>query len=307
MKINFLVFLTIISCLYCDSKLLQSKKKDDVLDLIERAGYEGEAHRVETDDGYLLKVHRIIPKVIECGSAKKPVFLMHGISATAADYLVTGRNVALAYLLADNGYDVWLGNARGSKHSMKHTNISSEAREFWNFSWHEIGYYDLATMIDYMLAETKSKQALYVGHSQGSTSLLVLLSSKPEYNEKLLQVHLMAPSAFRKKTPRIKTLTQILEYLVRIFFLRLCKDSCYEKLFVFQDSVDEYRYLDLTSILRFQAAVSKALCRRKSSLAKQLCNRIVLLVVGNGQKEVYIDTVSWISFLENCYLKKILL
>lgn len=59
--------------------------------------------------------------------------------------------------------------------------------------------------------------------------------------------------------------------------------------------MDDFRYLDLTSILRFQGAVSKALCRRKSRLAKQLCNRVVLFLVGNGQKEVHIDTVSLMS------------
>lgn len=217
MKTSFVVLITVFSCLHCESNSLKTKKKDDVLELIRKAGYSGEAHRVETDDGYLLKVHRVLPKVGKSGSAKKPVFLMHGISATAADFLVTGPNVALAYLLADNNYDVWLGNARGSKHSMRHTNYSSEERDFWNFSWHEIGFYDLAAMIDYMLTKTESSQANYVGHSQGSTSLLVLLSSKPQYNQKLKQVHLMAPSAFRKKTPRLKTIIQILEYLVSFF------------------------------------------------------------------------------------------
>lgn len=111
---------------------------------------------------------------------------------------------------------VWFGNARGSRYSMKHKNFSSDSREFWTFSWHEIGYYDLPAMIDYVLRESKSPELFYAGHSQGTTSLLVLLSTRPEYNKKITEAHLMAPSAFRKKLPRLRTIIYGLEFLVRL-------------------------------------------------------------------------------------------
>lgn len=69
-------------------------------------------------------------------------------------------------------------------------------------------------MIDYTLNKTKSSQMFYVGHSQGTTALLVLLSTRPEYNEKIVQAHLMAPSAFRKKLPRLRLIIYGLEFLV---------------------------------------------------------------------------------------------
>lgn len=81
-------------------------ESDQVLQLIINAGYIGEAHNVETEDGYVLKLHRIIPRK---PNGKSPILIMHGILATAADFLVTGKDVALAYLLSDYGYDVWLG------------------------------------------------------------------------------------------------------------------------------------------------------------------------------------------------------
>lgn len=196
---------------FCEAKLLS--KCDSVLELISSAGYEGEAHEVETEDGHFLRLHRVLPKVSQ--RTKKPVFLMHGILATAADFLITGPKIALAYLLADSGYDVWLGNARGNKFSSTHRTYSSTSKEFWSFSWHEIGFYDLSAMIDYMLRETKAKKAFYAGHSQGTTAFLVLLSTRPEYNDKIIQAHLMAPSAFRKKLPRLRSILYSFEYLVR--------------------------------------------------------------------------------------------
>lgn len=56
-------------------------------------------------------------------------------------------------------------------------------------------------MIDYMLNATSFAKTFYVGHSQGTTSLLVLLSMRPEYNLKITQAHLMAPAAFMENVP----------------------------------------------------------------------------------------------------------
>jgi hypothetical protein len=97
----------LVSVLIAVTSSLQLFKSDQVLKLIENSGYKGEAHQIETDDGYILKLHRIVPKV---PNGKRPVILCHGILATSADFLIMGREYSIAYLLSDNGYDVWLGN-----------------------------------------------------------------------------------------------------------------------------------------------------------------------------------------------------
>ena len=81
-------------------------ESDQVLNLIEESGYQGEAHQIETEDGYILKLHRIVPKF---PNGKIPVILCHGILATAADFLIMGPEYSIAYLLSDYGYDVWIG------------------------------------------------------------------------------------------------------------------------------------------------------------------------------------------------------
>jgi len=59
-----------------------------------------------------------------------------------------------AFLLADEGYDVWLGNARGNSWSRQHVNLTTEDNAFWDFSFHEIGTRDLPAIIDYVLEQT---------------------------------------------------------------------------------------------------------------------------------------------------------
>lgn len=56
--------------------------------------------------------------------------------------------------------------------------------------------YDLPAMIDYVLKKTKSPGLHYIGHSQGWTTLMVMLSMMPERNQKLISAHGLAPVAY---------------------------------------------------------------------------------------------------------------
>lgn len=118
-----IVLMSIFNFFNCDTKKL--KRSDNILDLISGAGYIGEAHRVVTEDGYLLKVHRVLANPVETRTLRKPAFLMHGILATAADFLVTGPDIALAYMLADNGYDVCFVHRIRCFHLIMHLNLTS--------------------------------------------------------------------------------------------------------------------------------------------------------------------------------------
>lgn len=102
-------------------------------------------------------------------------------------------------MLADAGYDVWLSNARGTHDSRRHLRWSpsgSQKKEFWSFSWHEIGVYDLPAAIDHILEKTKNKKLHYIGHSQGTTAFFVMASELPEYNKKIILASALAPVTY---------------------------------------------------------------------------------------------------------------
>lgn len=56
--------------------------------------------------------------------------------------------------------------------------------------------FDQPAVIDYILAKTNASKLYYVGFSQGTTSLLVMLSQRPEYNNKIYAASLMAPVGY---------------------------------------------------------------------------------------------------------------
>lgn len=129
---------------------------------------------------------------------------MHGLFDSSTGFLVNDKENCLPYILADLGYDVWLGNARGNFFSRKHINLNpsgsrSERMRFWSFSWHEIGAYDSPAMIDYVLKTNANFDKLhYIGYSQGTTSFFVMASERPEYNEKIQTMNALAPVVFLK-------------------------------------------------------------------------------------------------------------
>ncbi|KAL1110242.1 hypothetical protein AAG570_008319 [Ranatra chinensis] len=165
--------------------------------IIKRYGYEAESHEVVTEDGYILTVHRIPSRTPE--TSKLPILLQHGLLDSSAGWIINGPNRSLAYQMADKGYDVWLGNARGNVYSKGHVSLSPSDQRFWNFSWHEMGYYDLPAVIDYLLNVTRSSSLYYVGHSMGTTMSYVLSSTRPEYNLKIKHLFSLAPVAFMSR------------------------------------------------------------------------------------------------------------
>nr|XP_014085183.2 lipase 3 [Bactrocera oleae] len=187
--------------------------KDLVCRIITANQYACERHLVRTADGYELMLHRIPPKNTTISQQYPPFILMHGLIGSAADFVLTGRKRSLGCILHEQGYDVWLPNARGNTYSKRHLHMDSSNSSFWNFSWHDIGYYDVPAVVDYVRETTVQQQVHFVAHSQGSTVFFVLLAERPEYNEKFASASLLAPVVFLAniRSPPFKIMTAKLE------------------------------------------------------------------------------------------------
>ncbi|RYR54760.1 hypothetical protein Ahy_A06g030040 [Arachis hypogaea] len=72
---------------------------------------------------------------------------------------------SLSFILADQGFVVWVGNVRGTRWSHGHRSYLVKNKKFWDWSWQELALYDMAEMINYIYLVTNSKLFI-VGHSQ---------------------------------------------------------------------------------------------------------------------------------------------
>ncbi|XP_072145028.1 gastric triacylglycerol lipase-like [Dermacentor andersoni] len=177
-------------------RVIKNDEKN-VSQLIADFGYPVQEYTVTTEDLYDIMIQRIPHgRVPEPGQrAGKPVaFLMTGVLSSSADFVVNMPDQSLGFILADHGFDVWLGNVRGNSYS-KHRILKRWQPKFWDFSFDEMIQYDLPAQIDAILAVTKMNSLLYVGWSQGTIIMFGLLATKPDYNQKVRLFNAMAPAA----------------------------------------------------------------------------------------------------------------
>jgi len=106
------------------------------------------------------------------------------------------EKLSIAYILANANFDVWIGNSRGNKYSREHKRLSPESPQFWDFSFHEMGIYDLPATLDFILSKnTSTNKIIYMGHSQGGSMIFSALTQRLEYfKTRLLCVIGLAPA-----------------------------------------------------------------------------------------------------------------
>ncbi|XP_030476896.2 triacylglycerol lipase 2 isoform X2 [Syzygium oleosum] len=160
-------------------------------------GYQCQEFDVVTQDGYILNVQRI-PEGRAGGSGggtnKQPVLLQHGVLVDGMTWLLNPPEQDLPLILADNGFDVWISNTRGTQFSRRHTSLDPTNPDFWNWSWDELVAFDLPAVFDFIHGKT-GKKIDYVGHSLGTLTVLASLS-EGRLVDKLQSAALLSPIAY---------------------------------------------------------------------------------------------------------------
>ena len=139
---------------------------------MKKNGYTYEAVEVLTEDGYTLTTFHITGKIGEDGSVvtreptEPPVLIQHGLGSDAATWLWSYmKGVPLPLQLYDAGFDVWMGNNRGTEFSQKHETLTTKDKEFWMYDWAEMGRYDGPANISMIKEHTGYDKILYLGYS----------------------------------------------------------------------------------------------------------------------------------------------
>jgi predicted alpha/beta hydrolase len=88
---------------------------------------------------------------------------------------------SLAFRLIDKGFDVWINNSRGTTYSKEHQFLDpvKQEKEYYDFSFHEIGIYDIPAVFKFVLSKVKLNKISIVSHGQGFTSMFVALTAYP--------------------------------------------------------------------------------------------------------------------------------
>ena len=158
-------------------------------------GYPVESHKVLTNDGYWLTMFRIPggkgESREEAKAKNKPViFLQHGVVDSSDAWIMNDEERSPAFMLANQGYDVWLGNSRGNKHSREHQWLdpddSVDKKTFWDFSFEEMGNHDVKSNVEYILKSTGKQKLAIAAHSQGTSQMMITMTDNLEWwNQKV--------------------------------------------------------------------------------------------------------------------------
>lgn len=164
-------------------------------------GMDIEDQTVETEDGYYLRVNRVIdpqaPPARSDGRGGFPVLVLHGLFQSSGSF-ITSEDRSLAFWLArQGGYQVYLGNTRGV-FGMGHRNYTIGDPRFWDWTIRELAMYDLPALVEHVCRETGYDKIAFIGHSQGNGLAFISLSigMRPELGRKLSLFVALAPAVY---------------------------------------------------------------------------------------------------------------
>ncbi|XP_058398659.1 lipase member J-like isoform X1 [Diceros bicornis minor] len=243
----------------------------NISQIISYWGYPDEEYDVVTEDGYILGLYRIpYGKTNNDNNSahRLVVYLQHGLLTSASSWISNLPNNSLGFILADAGYDVWMGNSRGTTWSRKHLYLKTDSKEFWAFSFDEMAKYDLPASIDFIVKQTGQEEIFYVGHSQGTTIAFITFSTIPKIAERIKIFFALAP----------------------VFSIKYSKSTLIKMAYKLKSVIKAFSgnkdFLPNTSFKRF---VGSELCPLKNF--DKICSDILFMMTGYDLKNLNMSRV----------------
>jgi hypothetical protein len=185
----------------------------DMRVLVAHAGYPYSRHRVVTSDGYVLLLERIGRK-----DSKRAMLLQHGVLDSSYTWLAAGAQRSLAFRAFDSGFDVFLGNLRGTQFSRGHVDPHISSAEYWDFCVDDHAAHDLPAFLD-AIRHLKQKELVgvarddievsVIAHSMGAACVLAYLvqSGMCHREPGIARAILLAPAGYHVTAPLLCRLT----------------------------------------------------------------------------------------------------
>lgn len=149
-KILYITLLLVFSMQVIGEEVSPTCPSGEFSTLIDSDKYVVQNYELTTEDGYIIVLFKVHLQQQHVGllsdedkpNLGKPVLMMHGLTNSADNWFLNDEG-SMGFYFANKGYDVWLGNNRGVKYCKSHTNENISTKDFFDFSFHELGYYDL--------------------------------------------------------------------------------------------------------------------------------------------------------------------
>jgi hypothetical protein len=135
------------------------------------------------------------------------------------------------------------------------------SQSFWDFSFHEIGQFDLPAMIDFALSHANQENLHFIGHSTGATAFFVMSALHEKMKAKIATMHAFAPLTFMSKlqSPLLKHLAPFVNSIEKV-----------------SNMLGFHEFLPSNSML---VKGGKIICESQSSI-QELCTNVLFLICG---------------------------
>ena len=126
-----------ISAIFANSVIATNDSDRTFQEICAENAYQYEEHTVYTEDDYILTVFRVPGPEGVSPIGRPPVLMQHGILDSANCWVMNYASKAPAFVAANAGYDVWLGNSRGNTYSLANRKYdpNKDEKKFFDFSW----------------------------------------------------------------------------------------------------------------------------------------------------------------------------